>query len=111
MTERICRRIVVLTPLRRDARQVAQSTHTWLGAESEFRSSPICRSVEEHDGIPLLKARKQPISKHGWRVSVGCFRRLHSFGFHNLRKGRAFQVPPRPSLSVKSVNLQCKNSK
>lgn len=75
------------------AHQIAQSMHTYLVAESKLKSSSICRWIKERNSIPLLKARKWPISKRGWMVSVGCFQRLHSFCFYNLRKGRGFQVP------------------
>lgn len=75
------------------ARQVAQPVCTDLVAESESKSSLICRWIKGCNSIALLKARMWPISKCGWMVLVGCFQRLCSFCFYNLRKGRTFWVP------------------
>lgn len=76
------------------ARQIAQLVHTYLVAESKLKSSIICRWIKECNSIPLLKARKCPISKRGWVVSVGCIQGLRSMCFCNSRKGRVVQVPP-----------------
>lgn len=71
------------------ARHIAQSMHTYLGAESKLKSSSICRWIKEHNSIPSLKAREEPISKCGWMVSAGWFQPLPAFCFGNLKEGKS----------------------